>query len=218
MGNKKKLDLGAAAEEFEMISSDTHLFYNVRTGEFDFYNDFMDLEDDDAEKFEYDDWVSAPHQQDIGEYDIMVDFAETVSDPRKNELLSVSLEGRGAFRRFKDTLHRVGLIDEWYTFKHEAYIEIAREWCEKKGIEYVDKTGTLKSGQPPMIEAPHSIDFIIIPLSPKIADYAANVMSDALDYSKATAAQEIKRMLSSKRISLVAIADDRVIGIIGAIP
>ena len=28
----KKLDLNKVAEEFEMISSDTHLFYNTQTG------------------------------------------------------------------------------------------------------------------------------------------------------------------------------------------
>ena len=91
-----------------------------------------------AEKFEDDIWIAAPSQRDIREYDIMADFTETVSDPRKNELLCVALEGRGAFRRFKDTLHRVDLADEWYTFKRKAYVEIAREWCEENGIKYLD--------------------------------------------------------------------------------
>ena len=136
----KKLDLKSAADEFEMIDDQTHLFYNTETGEFDFYSDFMDGIDADAEKFEDDVWVAAPSQRDLGEYDIMVDFAETVSEPHKNELLCVALEGRGAFRRFKDTLHRVDLTDEWYAFKHKAYVETAREWCEENEIEYVDNT------------------------------------------------------------------------------
>ena len=33
----KKLELKTAAEEFEMINDETHLFYNIETGEFDFY-------------------------------------------------------------------------------------------------------------------------------------------------------------------------------------
>jgi len=68
----------------------------------------------------------------------MEDFIDTVSNQQKNELLSVSIEGRGAFRRFKDTLYRVDLVDEWYSFKHEAFIEVAREWCERHGIRYFE--------------------------------------------------------------------------------
>jgi len=48
-----KINLNQAADEFEMISSDTHLFYNKETGEFSFYTDFADF-DDDAERFEED--------------------------------------------------------------------------------------------------------------------------------------------------------------------
>ncbi|MCL2689810.1 MAG: UPF0158 family protein [Chitinispirillia bacterium] len=132
----KKLDLNAAADEFEIIGDERHLFYNKETGEFDFYSDFMDEEDANAEKFDDDAWIAAPSQEYIGEYDIMVDFAETISDPRKSELLCVALEGKGAFRRFKDTLHRVDLADEWYAFRRKAFLEVAREWCERKGIEY----------------------------------------------------------------------------------
>jgi len=136
----KKLDLNAAADEFDMISDDMHLFYNTETGEFDFYADFMESGDVDAEKFEEDCWIAAPSQRDIGEYDMMSDFADTVTDPRKNELLCVALEGKGAFRRFKDTLHRVGLTEQWYAFKHDAYVELAREWCEENEIPYDSDT------------------------------------------------------------------------------
>ena len=58
----KKLDLNAAADEFEMINSETQLFYNKETGEFDFYSDFMDIEEADAEKFDDEAWISAPSQ------------------------------------------------------------------------------------------------------------------------------------------------------------
>ena len=149
----KKINLKAAAEAFEMIDGEMHLFYNTETGEFDFYSDFMDFDETDSEKFEDDCWLRCPSQRDIGEYDIMADFADTVTDPRKNELLSVALEGRGAFRRFKDTLHRVDLAEEWYAFKHLAYVEIAREWCEDNELPYVDDTAKV-TAPVPMPEEP----------------------------------------------------------------
>jgi hypothetical protein len=134
----KKLDLNEAAREFEMISHDLHLFYNTQTGEFGFYGDFMDEETANSEEFESDEWVAAPSQYDIGEYDIMEEFAESVTNTRANELLMVALEGKGAFRRFKDTLHRVGLNEEWFAFKHKAFVKIAREWCIDNEIDYIE--------------------------------------------------------------------------------
>ena len=136
----KKLDLNAAAEEFDMISDEMHLFYNTETGEFDFYNEYLGSDGEDPERFEEDCWVAAPSQRDIGEYGMMSDFADTVTDPRKNELLCVALEGRGAFRRFKDTLQRVGLTERWYAFRRAAYMEVARAWCEENEIPYDSST------------------------------------------------------------------------------
>ena len=133
----KKLDLSAAADELEMISNEDKLFYNIETGEFDYYiNSMYTGIEADAEKFEDDAWIAAPSQRDINEYEIMTNFADSVTDQRANDLLSVALEGKGAFRRFKDTLQRVGLTDDWYAFKHDAYIDIAREWCEENDIPY----------------------------------------------------------------------------------
>jgi len=139
----KKLDLNEAAEEFEMVTSDMHLFYDKETGEFGFYGEYAEtaspefFEDDD-------DWIAAPSVYDFREYDIMEAFADSITDTRARELLFVSLEGKGAFRRFKDTLIRVGLRDEWFVFKHNAYVKIAREWCIKNGIEYIDAVDTDK--------------------------------------------------------------------------
>lgn len=132
-----KLDLNQVAGEFEMINAETHLFYNAETGEFDFYSDFMDANEDRAEKFMEHPWIAGPKQHEIDEYDMMARFVETVTDAHANELLSVALEGRGAFRRFKDTLHRIGQSEEWYAFKRAAYIDLAREWCDDNHIPYV---------------------------------------------------------------------------------
>ena len=137
----KKLNLNTAAEEFEMIDAETYMYYNTETGEFDYYTEFM-LADSpgeiDIEKFEDDEWIPAPSQRDLDEYSIMEDFAESITDTRANELLCVALDGKGAFRRFKDTLRRVDLEEAWYAFKRKAYVELAREWCEENGIEYVE--------------------------------------------------------------------------------
>ena len=221
----KKLDLNHAAGEFEAISDEHQLFYNIETGKFDFYIDpiYSGIEDD-YERFEEECWIAAPGQRDLNEYDIMADFAESVPDPRANELLSVALEGKGAFRRFKDTLHRVGLADEWYDFKHKAFVDIAREWCEENEIEYIDDTQINKQKPNVPLENDCADDVIIMPLSDKITDDAAEILREAFPwcYGGSDADQEVKRMLSKKRVALAAIVRTdtglRVAGIVGAIP
>ena len=229
----KKVDLNDVAEEFQMISNDMSLFYNKETGEFEFYGDFMDEED--PEKYDDGSWVFTPSQDEIREYDMMVDFAETVSDPRKNELLCVALEGRGAFRRFKDTLPRVGLEEQWYAFKHKAYVEVAREWCEENNLEYFDNAKSDESKPSQLSEHSNSKhtdsektektdleEMLLIRVTPhaapKVAIGAAEVIRETLGYSKTDADEEIRRIFSKKRIALAAIIDNRVVGIIGAIP
>ena len=220
-----KLNLNKAAGEFETISDDHQLFYNIETGEFDFYIDpmYSDM-DDDYERFEKDCWICCPSQRDLREYDIMVDFVDMVGDPSANELLSVALEGKGAFRRFKDTLHRVGLTGEWYAFKHKAYVEIVREWCEENGIAYMETEETCRPKVAVAIESDCADDVIILPLSDKIAEDAAEILREAFPeyYGGNEAVQEVKCMLAKKRVGLAAIVQTdkgvRVAGIIGAIP
>lgn len=215
-----KLELNKAAEEFETISDEHQSFYNIETGEFDFYIDpLLSGIDDDCERFEDDCFIALPSQHELGEYDIMNDFTDTVTDPRANELLNVALEGKGAFRRFKDTLQRVGLADEWYEFKRKAYIEIARDWCEENNIPYIDNDENSETKTSSETKHAYPKNAIIIPFVPNIADDAAEVLRDALGYSKHNAKSEVKGMLSSKRIALAAVTEDmHVVGIIGAIP
>jgi hypothetical protein len=54
-----------------------------------------------------------------------------------NDLLN-AIRGKGAFRYFKDTLYRYRREKEWFAFREEALRDIAIEWCEKNGIEYVE--------------------------------------------------------------------------------
>ncbi|WP_153465478.1 UPF0158 family protein [Sediminibacillus terrae] len=55
----------------------------------------------------------------------------------RGKLLSV-IKGRGAFRRFKDTIIDLDIRNEWFEFRDQAYREIAKEFCEKHDIEYID--------------------------------------------------------------------------------
>ncbi|MCL2318238.1 MAG: UPF0158 family protein [Methanomassiliicoccaceae archaeon] len=132
----KKLDLKVAADMFDMIRHDQHIFYNKETGELDYYSEFADPEYDDSEKFEDSCWVAGPDAYELDVFSLMDRFADGLTDARAKELLILALDGKGAFRRFRTVLEREGLEEEWYAFKHDAFIEIAREWCKDNDIPY----------------------------------------------------------------------------------
>ena len=67
---------------------------------------------------------------------IRADFVATVEDPELRRALEDALDGRGAFRRFKDVIDRQE--DErqrWFRFEEERLLEEARSQLEQDGIE-----------------------------------------------------------------------------------
>lgn len=69
-------------------------------------------------------------------YRVMVDFAQGVKDPRFKGRLESALQGRGAFRRFKDSLREYPEVEnEWFQFKAARDKEKVKDWLEGMGIE-----------------------------------------------------------------------------------
>ena len=146
------------ANKLYEVNNDWRMFMHKKTGEFILcQNDHLgvaeDLEsEEELEQYckwerdaireaieflpRWDEYVELPSQYEIDEYRIMEAFAEAMPDEHKQELLFVALSGKGAFRRFKDTLIRVKLEKEWYAYRFLAFVDIAREWCEENEIAY----------------------------------------------------------------------------------
>jgi hypothetical protein len=82
------------------------------------------------------DYVPLPSKYEIHEYSIMERFCHTVENSKIANDLFRSITGKGAFRRFKDAIHRHSIEEAWYRFKDEAFKEIAREWCRENYITW----------------------------------------------------------------------------------
>ena len=83
-----------------------------------------------------DNYISLPSEFDINEYDIMRRFCVSIEDVNKSNYLLNAIGGKGAFRRFKNAVDRLGISEQWFAFRDEAYREIARDWCGYHSIEY----------------------------------------------------------------------------------
>ncbi len=82
------------------------------------------------------DYLPLPAKLDVHEYAIMERFCYAIDDEELSEELLYHIRGRGAFRRFKDALHRRGIAHEWYRFRQAALEELAVAWLEAQRIPY----------------------------------------------------------------------------------
>ncbi len=92
-----------------------------------------------GEILETDHYLPLPTKFDIHEYSIMERFCRSVDDDDMRDDLLNAIQGRGAFRYFKDRIHVYGIAEDWYRYRDEALKEIAIAWCEENEIRYTEK-------------------------------------------------------------------------------
>ena len=76
-----------------------------------------------------------PRQYDMNEYRMMEEFIYDLPAGRAQDALDAAIRGKGAFCRFKDRLYDFDLQEKWYKYRDDCYEQIARDWCERFGIE-----------------------------------------------------------------------------------
>jgi hypothetical protein len=70
----------------------------------------------------------------------MQDFIATVKDERLSELLEVAINGKGAFRRFKDALLNYHEERErWFQYRDDRTQERALEWLDDIDVSLIEE-------------------------------------------------------------------------------
>ena len=137
-----KVKLNDVIEAIDFADPEMQYFYSIETEEVLLVWDGMVngktnpglIEEIEESIGEY---IALPGQYDIDEYSIMEEFVDNLPGGRKREELYDALQGRGAFRRFKDELYELGLEQKWYKYRDQAYEKLARKWCEEHGIQII---------------------------------------------------------------------------------
>jgi hypothetical protein len=89
--------------------------------------------EDSGERF-----VAAPTKFDFHEYGHMERFVGAVKDPEAAEQLWRAIKGKGAFRHFKDTASRLGLLEQWRRYRNNAVKEFVIGWAEDHKVPFLD--------------------------------------------------------------------------------
>lgn len=81
------------------------------------------------------DVVSIPQEGFLDSYEVMESFAYSIPGPYQDKLLD-ALQGKGAFRRFRDTVNRLNIAEHWYTYRDSRLRREIRTWCDVMGIDW----------------------------------------------------------------------------------
>ena len=83
-------------------------------------------------------YICIPERPSYEGYNLMVEFAEKVEDELLREKLSIALDGKGAFRRFKNVIADYPDYGEkWFKFRDERLNKEVIEWLNSIEIEPV---------------------------------------------------------------------------------
>lgn len=136
-----KVKLDDVLEALEFSDGETEYYYHKKTERIVFYmdevltgEDLSELKKDIDENFE--DYISLPTQYEIDEYAMMEKFIWSLPAGSLQDRLEYAIQGRGAFRRFKDLVYELDLEDGWFNFRDAEYVALAKEWCRDNGIEW----------------------------------------------------------------------------------
>lgn len=103
-------------------------------------------------------FVEAPTKYHFHEYRHMERFIETVEDADKAQELWKAIRGNGAFRYFKGTADRPGLLQRWFQFRNSAMKELTTDWAAAYAIEIDDET---QPGPDPGCALPTVVRFVL---------------------------------------------------------
>jgi hypothetical protein len=109
---------------------ETRYYFNKETWGITSFSDYGDYDEDEENELDLSKWVNINEIDSFEKYNLMEDFAVRQND-RLRELINVALNGKGAFRRFKDVLYSFPEEQEkWYEFEHE--------WLKQQAIDFLD--------------------------------------------------------------------------------
>lgn len=129
--------LSKIIEGLEMVDNIVDCYYNPEKDEIFLSNigEYEELSEDEIDEL-FEKSIILPTQYKINEYQIMVDFIETLDNLEIKDNLHRLIQGKGAFRRFKDYYLEMDIIQKWYDFRNKRYKEIAIDWCKQNELEY----------------------------------------------------------------------------------
>lgn len=124
------LSSGPSSQNFAYMCMDTGIIY--------WKSNVMDLEEEIPADLETSDrYIAVPHKNDLqlGQ-NLALSFIDQ-EIPHEYNFVASLFRKRGAYRRFKELLQSVGLLEKWFAFEANASDIALQNWCNENNIELV---------------------------------------------------------------------------------
>ncbi|GHO65581.1 hypothetical protein KSC_044730 [Ktedonobacter sp. SOSP1-52] len=143
----KTYRLGKIELAMQDSSGEYSYYLNIQTGEVIFFSEFghaSEAQEKQLEEIEEnaDIYIPIEHITSQVAYQWRCDFVDQIVFPQNTllaEKLSTALIGKGAFRRFKDTLSGIDekLMGKWYQWESDHFYETLEEWFASLPIQII---------------------------------------------------------------------------------
>lgn len=134
------VSLSSIVAEIDMIGNEGTLYVNTKTGEVFARTEFGEdagFDDEMIDALEDDpSWVAVFSSHDINDFETMRRYANRIAGPAASKELSEAMRGRGAYRRFRDVIHRRGLQKEWDDYREKRRADTVRFALQHRGIPF----------------------------------------------------------------------------------
>lgn len=136
-----KIKLQTVIDAIEQASEAYLTYYDLKAKETVYLPDVWVTGETDEElaariEQEPERFLPFPTKYEIHEYSIMESFVDYLPPGRIKSELSGAIRGKGAFRRFKQTIRFHGIEQLWYDYQANAYRELAERWCRDNEMEW----------------------------------------------------------------------------------
>ena len=121
---------GPSSQNFAYMCMDTGIIY--------WKSNVMDLEEEIPADLETSDrYIAVPHKNylQLGQ-SLALSFIDQET-PHEYNFVASLFRKRGAYRRFKELLQSVGLLEKWFAFEANASDIALQNWCKENNIELV---------------------------------------------------------------------------------
>lgn len=140
---KLKIDLSELELAFDNASWEAEYYLDLETGEIILISSMIGQPEgltqqieDVSDRARY---LQVPHANSRDGFQDMERFIETVQDTQLQKLLRVAIDGKGAFRRFKNILPDYPQERErWFRFQADRLRQRILDWLEAEDIEAIE--------------------------------------------------------------------------------
>jgi Uncharacterised protein family (UPF0158) len=137
---KLKIDLSQLEEAFENASWEAEYYLDRETGDIILISSMITTSSGITQQIQNmtdkNRYLPVPHATPRDGFRDMERFAETIRDTVLRQLLNTAINGKGAFRRFKDVLHDYPPERErWFRFQADRVQQRVLEWLDSEDIE-----------------------------------------------------------------------------------